>query len=200
LQVHGAGAGPRGPQNLPQQAANRPQGSQPGGQSSPVTPLEGSAPPAHGVRRLLEAGHFAQGSSAYTAHAAKFGVPAYALAAETPIDELPTDETSVGEVPVVEVPLESPVVEVPLESPVVEAPIIEQIVIEAPTLDELIAPLPTEPTAPKLLDIDTLLMEQLIAEQEEPPTLLETLAAPLGTEPPTLLAEIVETIEQDTAS
>ena len=191
MQVHGAGAGPRGPQNLPQQAANRPQGSQPGGQSSPVTPLEGSAPPAHGVRRLLEAGHFAQGSSAYTAHAAKFGVPAYALAAETPIDELPTDETSVGEVPVVEVPL---------ESPVVEAPIIEQIVIEAPTLDELIAPLPTEPTAPKLLDIDTLLMEQLIAEQEEPPTLLETLAAPLGTEPPTLLAEIVETIEQDTAS
>lgn len=191
MQLHGLGAGPRGPQNLPQQAANRPQASQPIGQSSPVTPLEGSGPPAHGVRRLLEAGHFAQGSSAYTAHAAKFGVPAYVLAAETPIDELPTDETSVEEVPVVEVPV---------EDPIIEAPIIEQIVVEAPTLDELIAPLPEEPTGPELLDIDTLLMEQLIVEQEEPPTLLETLVIPLETRPPTLLAEIVETIEQDTAS
>ena len=160
MQVQGVGAGPRGPHGgpPPQAAAHRPQRSQApaptgGPDAISVTPLQATHPPAHGVRRLMEAGHFAEGSSAYTAHAAKFGPPPSALATDTPADELPTGDT-------------------PLEQPAT-----------------------TEPT---LLDLDTLLMEQLIAEQEAPPTLLETLTHPAEEEPPAPLPELMIDTTEDT--
>ena len=188
MQVSGAGAGPRGPQNLPPQAAvNRPQRSEaspPTGPASPITPSGGHHPPAHGLRRLMAAGHFAEGSSAYTAHAAKLGLPASALA---------TDETPTNEIPTGETPVEGIVV----EGPVIEGPVIEEVLVQEATLDERAAPA-DDPAQPALLDLDALLMEELIAEQDEPPSLLETLAETVEEAPSPLLAEIViDTTEDD---
>ena len=199
MQVHGVGAGPRGFNAGPPQApANRPQRSEaspPAGGTDIVTPSSGHHPPAHGVRRLLEAGHF-EGSGAYSAHVARLGVPAYALAAETPVDEIPTDEALVEDL-VVEEPGEA-VLDAPVDT-VLDEPVdtilddlVENIVEPA---DGVVV---EEPPAedPALLDLDALLMEELIAEQEAPPTLLEQIVETIEDDT-TVLEEIVESIEED---
>lgn len=162
MSVHGVGAA----------AAHRPQfaqNTQRGNRPAPTQTTEGDAntavappngPPAHGVRRLLAEGHFTD-SGAYGPLTAKFGVPV------GPTEAAPEDAAETGAAePLVNV--DELVLALELETPPqLDAPLVEP--VETPMIDELLpeGPPPEDPpvTASGLLDIDSLLMEELVNEQ-----------------------------------
>jgi len=179
MPVHGVGAAaahrPQFVQSMSR--GNRPQAPQPSNEGgTSVAPTSGHHPPAHGVRRLLEAGHF-DGKNSYGPLTAKFGAPAGVL------EENALEVEGVEEAPVEEAPLDEPIEQTEeVQTGLVidasgtaldgQAPVVEPIegetgleqLLPTETEDPLDAPIEGPVTEPGLLDMDTLLMEELINE------------------------------------
>lgn len=124
MRIDGAGAGPQWPERA--RGAGKPATTE--GAPAPETtaqpdPLPPESPPAHGVRRLLEAGHF-DGKSNESMLAERFGVvitpPIDPAVDAPPIDEAPAIEDTP---PSDQAPSEEPPV---VDSPVDDAPPIEE--------------------------------------------------------------------------
>ena len=180
MSVHGVGAAAAHPPQFTQntQRGNRPAAPQTtteGDGTTSVGPSSSHQPPAHGVRGLIEAGHF-DGKNSYEHLVAKFGdprPPASALEETAPVDET-SDEvallegieeptaTETGASDSLAIDVEGTALDatVPVLDPEAEL----EVGIDESLLDELA---PEEPTVtePSLLDIDSLLMEELINEQ-----------------------------------
>ena len=172
MSVHGVGAAaahrPQFTQNT--QRGNRPAAPQTSteGTATSAAPTAGHNPPAHGVRLLIEAGHF-DGKNSYEHLAAKFGDPRTLAPVDQTTDEVALLDGAEEPAPLETVASGSLVIDTEGTALDVAVPAVDpeaelEIGIDETLLDE---PAPEEPTvtAPTLLDIDTLLMEELINEQ-----------------------------------
>lgn len=163
MSVHGVGAAAAHRPQLAQglQRGNRPTPAQPsteGDGTTSAAPASGHQPPAHGVRRLINEGHF-DGKNSYGPLTAKFGAPT------TPLAE--TD-------PIAATALET------IQEATTADPLLNQ--EDTPIIFErqpdILPPAPPPPTNQQLLDIDALLMEELINDSSTVGQFVEQLAEP----------------------
>lgn len=156
MSVHGVGATaahrPQFTQNTQRspgaqntQRGNRPTPAQPsteGSGATSIAPASGHQPPAHGVRRLINEGHF-EGKNSYAPLTAKFGAPPAPPEATDPITETTLEA------------IEEAAATDPLLNPEETPVIIER-------EPDILPPTPPPAGNQPLLNIDALLMEELI--------------------------------------
>lgn len=179
MSVHGVGAAaahrPQVTQNV--QRGNRPAAPQGTAETDggTVAPRSGNNPPAHGVRRLMAEGHF-DGKNSYGPLVAKFGPPPGPSVDST--DAVASLEGS-GELALTE-PASADGLKLDASGSALDvtAPAAESgagVGIDVVPLDELASDEPAG-AEPGLLDIDTLLMEELVNDQ----TVIEEIVEQLG--------------------